>query len=182
MEILKSINWLDVVVLILILRSVYIGVKLGLTAELFNFFGILVSLVCAVAWYSRMADVLVINFKLPVWLSQFLCFIIIVQFIRLIFKYALALLLKMLNVQFIPQLERIGGGVIGFVRGVILSGIIILAIGLIPNHYLKESIEIKSFTGKFLDKAVESTYTSLTFWLPEEQRQTVIFDLTSKSN
>jgi len=181
MEILKSINWLDIVLLIIILRSVYIGVKLGLTAELFNFFGVLVSLICAIVWYSRTADVLVINFKLPVWLSQFLCFIIIAQFVRLIFKYGLALLLKILNVQFVPQLERIGGGVIGFGRGVILSGIIILAIGLIPNAYLRESIEVKSFTGKFLVKVIEGTYTSLTFWLPEEQRQTAIFDLTSKS-
>ena len=182
METLKSINWLDVVVLVIILRAVYIGVKLGLTAELFNFFGVLVSLVCVVLWYSRTADVLVINFKLPVWLSQFLCFIIIAQFVRLIFKYGLALLLKILNVQFVPQLERIGGGVIGFGRGVILSGIIILAVGLIPNNYLKESIEVKSFTGKFLVKTVEGTYTSLTFWLPEKQAQAAIFDLTSKSN
>ena len=181
MDILKQINWLDIVVLILILRAVYIGTKLGLTAELFNFFGVLISLICAVLWYSRTADVLVINFKLPVWLSQFLCFIIIAQLIRLIFKYGLALLLKILNVQFVPQLERIGGGVIGFGRGLILSGIIILAIGLIPNNYIRESIEEKSFTGKFLVKATEGTYTSLTFWLPEEQRQTAIFDLTPKS-
>jgi uncharacterized membrane protein required for colicin V production len=181
MEILKSINWLDLIILVLILRTVYIGAKLGLTAELFNFFGVLVGLVCAVVWYSRTADVLVMNFKLPVWLSQFLCFIIIAQFVRLIFKYGMALLLKILNVQFVPQIERIGGGIIGLGRGVILSGIIIVAIGLIPNDYLKESIEVKSFTGRFLIKAVESTYVSLTFWLPEEQRQTTAFDLTSKS-
>jgi uncharacterized membrane protein required for colicin V production len=178
MDILKQINWLDIVVLILILRAVYIGTKLGLTAELFNFFGVMVSLVCAVIWYSRMADFLVINFKLPIWLSQFLCFIIIAQLVRLIFKYGLALLLKVLNVQFIPQLERIGGGVIGFGRGIILSGIIILAIGLIPNSYLRESIEEKSFSGRFLVKAVENTYTSLTFWLPEQEGQSAIFDLT----
>jgi uncharacterized membrane protein required for colicin V production len=178
MEILKQINWLDILVLIVILRTVYIGTKLGLTAELFNFFGVLVSLVCAVMWYSRMADFLVINFKLPIWLSQFLCFIIIAQILRLIFKYSLALLLKVLNVQFIPQLERIGGGVIGLGRGVILSGIIILAIGLIPNSYLKESIEEKSFSGKFLVTAVENTYVALTFWLPEQERQAAIFDLT----
>jgi hypothetical protein len=181
MEILKSINWLDIVLLVLILRGIYIGVKLGLTAELFNFFGILVSLILAVLWYSRTADVLVVNFKLPVWLSQFLCFIIIAQLIRFIFKYGLALLLKILNVQFIPQLERIGGGIIGFGRGIILSGIIILAIGLIPNNYLRESIEEKSFSGKFLVKATEGTYLSLTFWLPEEQRHSAIFDLTQKS-
>jgi membrane protein required for colicin V production len=178
MEILKQINWLDILVIILLLRSVYIGVKLGLTAELFNFFGVLVSLVCAVIWYSWMADFLVINFKLPIWLSQFLCFIIIAQIVRLIFKYSLALLLKLLNVQFIPQLERIGGAVIGFGRGIILAGIIIVAIGILPNNYIRESIEEKSYSGRFLVKAVENTYEALTFWLPEQEGKAAIFDLT----
>jgi uncharacterized membrane protein required for colicin V production len=181
MEILKNINWLDILVLILILRAVYIGSKRGLTAELFNFFGILVSLVAAVMWYSQTADVLIINFKLPVWLSQFLCFVIIAQLVRFIFKYGLVLLLKMFNVQFVPQLERLGGGVVGLARGIILSGIIILAIGIIPNDYLKESIEIKSFTGNFLLKATESTYTSLTFWLEQDRKQIDIFTLPSAS-
>ena len=177
MEILKNINWLDILVLVIVLRAVYIGTKRGLTAELFNFFGVLVSLVAAVMWYARAADVLVINFKLPVWLSQFLCFIIITQFFRIIFKYGLVLLLKILNVQFIPQLERIGGGIIGLGRGIILSGIIILTIGIIPNNYLRESIEVKSFTGSFLLKSTERTYTSLTFWMAQEQIQTEIFNL-----
>ncbi|MFA5068665.1 MAG: CvpA family protein [Candidatus Omnitrophota bacterium] len=180
MEILKNINWLDVIVLIISLRAVYIGAKLGLTAELFNFLGILVSLVCAVIWYARTANVLVVNFELPVWLSQFLCFIVIIQLIRLIFKYGFALLLKIMNVQLIPQLERLGGAVIGFGRGVILSGIIVTALGLIPSDYLRDSIEEKSCTGGFLVKAVESTYTSLTFWLPEETAGTFIFDLAGK--
>ncbi|MDD5504017.1 MAG: CvpA family protein [Candidatus Omnitrophica bacterium] len=182
MDILKSINWLDIIVLIVTLRAVYMGVKLGLTAELFNFFGILASLICGVMWYSRTADVLVMNFKLPVWLSQFLCFIVIVQLIRLIFKYGFALLLKIMNVQFIPQLERLGGGVIGFGRGVILSGMIVAALGLIPSDYLKDAIEEKSFTGRFLVKTVESAYVSLTFWLPEETSGTAIFDLAERND
>jgi hypothetical protein len=179
MEILKDINWLDIAVLILVLRAIYIGSKRGLTAELFNFLGILVSLVAAVLWYGRTADVLIINFKLPVWLSQFLCFVIIAQLIRMLFKYGLALLLKVLNVQFIPQLERIGGGIMGLARGIVLSGIIILAIGIIPNIYLRESIELKSFTGNFLLRSTERIYESLTFWLGDDQKQTDIFSLSA---
>jgi len=181
MEILQNINWLDIVVLVLLIRGLYIGMKFGLTAELFNFFGILTSLVCAVLWYSSAADVLIVNFKLPIWLSQFLCFIIIAQLVRFVFKYGLVLLLKVLNVQFIPQLERIGGGIIGLCRGIILSGIMVLAVSLIPSDYLRDSIETKSFTGRFLVKAVKSTYISLTFWLQEGQKQAGIFDLTLDS-
>ncbi len=177
MEIIKNINWLDIIVLVIVVRGIYMGAKRGLTAELFNFFGIIISLILAVQWYSRIADVLILNFSLPIWLSKFLCFIVIVQIIRLVFKYSLTFLLKILNIQFIPQLERIGGGVVGFGRGVIVSGILMLTFSFIPNDYMRESIETKSFTGSFLIKVTERTYTSLIFWLPEKERESAIFDI-----
>jgi len=179
MEVLEKINWVDIVVLILVVRGVYLGIKHGLTAELFSFIGILLSLVCAVSWYSQIADVLVINFSLPIWLSQLLCFMVIAQLIRIIFKYGLAMLLRVLNVQFLPQLERIGGGVVGFGRGIIISSILLLAMVLISNNYLNESIYQKSFSGTFLLKAAERTYKALTFWLPEEEAEKSIFSTSA---
>ena len=181
MEIIKNINWLDIVVLVLVVRSIYMGAKRGLTAELFNFFGILISLILSVQWYSRVADVLILNFSLPIWLCNMLCFIIIVQIIRLIFKYTLTFLLKILNIQFIPQLEKIGGGVIGCGRGIIVSGILMLTLSFVPNDYMKESIQSKSFTGSFLIKVTERTYSSLTSWLPEEKRESAIFGIPTKT-
>jgi uncharacterized membrane protein required for colicin V production len=175
MEIIKNINWLDIIVLVLVVRGVYMGAKRGLTAELFNFFGIIISLILAIQWYSRVADVLILNFSLPIWLSKFLCFVVITQIIRITFKYSLALLLKILNIQFIPQLEKIGGGIIGLGRGVIAAGILILALSFIPNDYMKESIRAKSFTGNFLIRVTERIYISLIFWLPEQKRESAIF-------
>ena len=175
MEIIKNINWLDILVLVIVVRGIYMGVKRGLTAELFNFFGIIISLILAIQWYSQVADVLIINFNLPIWLSKFLCFVIITQTIRIAFKYSLTLLLKILNIQFIPQLEKIGGGIIGIGRGIILAGILILSLRFIPNDYMRESIETKSFTGSFLIKVTERTYMSLIFWLPDKERESAIF-------
>ncbi len=180
MEIIKNINWLDIIVLVLVVRGVYMGVKRGLTAELFNFFGIIISLILAIQWYSQVADVLILNFNLPIWLSKFLCFVVIAQIIRIAFKYSLTLLLKILNIQFIPQLEKIGGGIIGTGRGIIAAGILILALSFIPNDYMKESIQVKSFTGNFLIRVTERTYTSLIFWLPEKERESAIFYMPAK--
>ncbi len=180
MEILTNINWLDIVVIVLVVRGIYMGVRRGLTAELFNFFGMVISLILAVQWYGKVADVLIINFGLPIWLSRFLCFVIIIQLVRVIFKYGLTFLLKVLNIQFIPQLEKIGGGVIGFGRGVIIAATLILALNFIPNDYLKDSIQVKSFTGGFLIETAERTYTSFVFWLPQEERESAVFGTPAK--
>lgn len=177
MEIIKNINWLDIIVLVLVIRCAYMGARRGLTAELFNFFGIIISLVLAIQWYSRVADVLILNFGLPIWLSRLLCFVVIAQVIRIAFKYSLTVFLKVLNIQFIPQLEKIGGGIIGSGRGIIAAGILMLTLSFIPNDYMKESIQSRSFTGSFLIKVTERTYTTLVFWLPEKERESAIFNM-----
>lgn len=175
MEILKSINWLDIIVVLLLIRGVYLGVRNGLTAELFRFIGTVLTLTLAVQWYSQVADILIANLTLPAWLSQFLCFVAIAQLVRVIFKYGLTLILKILNIQFIPQLEKVGGGVTGLGRGVLVAGISILVLSFFPSAYITESIYDKSYSGIFLVKAMERTYKSVTFWLPEDKTEKAIF-------
>jgi hypothetical protein len=107
------------------------------------------------------------------------CFVLIVQIIRVIFKYGITLLLRILNIQFIPQLERAGGGAIGLGRGVIVCGIVLLCLSFLPSDYISQSIFEKSFSGKFLVKATERTYKALTFWIPPEEAGRAIFDIPS---
>jgi uncharacterized membrane protein required for colicin V production len=175
LEILQHVNWFDVVVFFVILRGIYVGFKNFLTPELFNFAGILLSLILGVYWYSQVADVLITNFNLPAWLSQLICFTVIVQLARVIVRYAVMLLLKVLNIQFLPQLEKIGGAILGIGRGVIVAGIILLTLSFIPSSYLTESIYGKSYSGVFILQATERTYKALTFWLPEEKQDKEIF-------
>lgn len=180
MEVLKSLNWLDVVAAAILLRAGYLGVKNGLTAELFRFIGTALSLVLAIQWYSQVAEILILNLALPAWLAQFLCFIIITQLIQVIFRYSLIVLLKVLNIQFVVRLEKIGGGIIGLGRGILVAGILILALSFIPSDYMAESIYDKSFSGLFLVKAMERTYKSLTFWMPEDKIEESIFRLPTQ--
>ena len=175
MELLENFNWIDIVVLVLVVRGIYLGIRHGLTAELFNFIGILVSLVLAVQYYSQIADALIINFGLPIWLCQFLCFVIIAQLIRLIVKYCVILFLRVLNIQFVPHLERIGGGVVGLGRSIIISALLMLSLTLLSSGYMTGSIYDKSFSGSFLIKVAERTYRSLVFWMPEEDQESMIF-------
>lgn len=179
MEILKTINWLDVVVLILLGRGLFLGIRNGLTAELFRFIGTALSLTLAIHWYSQIAEILIANFGLPAWLSQFLCFLIIAHLVGVIFKYGVILLLKMLNIQFMPPLERPGGALVGLTRAIIVSGILILMLSLLPSDYMNESIYDKSFSGAFLAKAMQRTYQSLTFWLPKERLEEAIFTVSA---
>lgn len=175
MEILKAINWLDVVVLFLLIRCVFLGIRSGLTIELYRFIGTVLSLAIAIHWYSQVGDILIANLGLPAWLSDFLSFITITLLIRSIFKYGLALLIKLLNMQFVSPLERPGGGAAGLARGIFATGVLVLALSFFPSDFIKESLYDKSFSGAFLVEAMQRTYKSLTFWLPGEKTAPSIF-------
>lgn len=170
-----KVNWVDVVVLLLIMRSIYMGARDGLTMELFKFLGVLTGLVVALHLYNKAADIFIANFNLPQWLCESLSFIVITQIIRLIFTYGIAMILKIMSIQFLPQLEKLGGGILGFARGFILSGTLLVMLILLPSAYLDSSIYDKSLSGKFIIKACEKTYKSFTFWLPEESTKKEIF-------
>ena len=177
MEMLNAINWLDLAVLLLVIRGLYLGIRNGLSTEIFRFIGAILSLTFAIHSYSQIAEIFIANFALPAWLSQFLCFVVIAQLIRIIFKYGIILLLKILNIQFMPPLEKPGGAVVGLARAVIVAGALILMLSFFPSKYMTESIYDKSFSGAFLAKAMQRTYQSLTFWLPEERIEEAIFKM-----
>lgn len=176
-RIFSYINWLDILTLLIILKGIYSGVQNGLTAELFGFIGVITSAICAIHWYNKAAEVFIVNLSLPSWISQGGCILAIVIIIRYIFKYSVVLVLKVMNVQFLPQLEKMGGVLLGIGKGVITSGILVLVLNLIPSGYMQESIYEKSFVGAFLIQVIQRTYTSLTFWIPESSKEKSIFSV-----
>jgi uncharacterized membrane protein required for colicin V production len=175
MEILSYINWVDILGAVITILCIYTGLKTGLTAELFRFCGAVLGLVLGIHWYSQAAEVIIVNVSLASWLSQFICFLTLTQLVRLIFKYSILLILKILNFQFAPQLERVGGAIVGFGRGLIIMGTLLLSFNFIPSEYLVDSVYKRSFSGDFLVQAMERTYNILTYWLPEERKEKAVF-------
>jgi uncharacterized membrane protein required for colicin V production len=177
MEILKYTNWLDIVGVIIVLRCIYLGAKTGLTAELFRFVGSVLALAVGVHWYGQAAEIIIVNLSLPAWLSQFLCFSVIVLLVRIVFRYSVLVFLKVLNLQFVPQLEKGGGALVGFGRGIVMFGVLVLSLTFIPSDYMTDSIFNGSLSGTFVVKAMERTYKSLTFWVPESNIEKNIFSI-----
>lgn len=173
-NIFNYINWVDVLIFIIVIRSLYLGMLNGLTSELFKFLGTVIGLVFAVHYYAKLADIIILNLGLLDWLTKLLCFLIISQILRLAFKYSLLFFLKIISLQFISQLEKPGGAIIGFSRGLICAAVVLLSIGFIPSQYLKDSCG-QSLTGLFIVKASQRTYNAVTFWLPEEAKEKNIF-------
>jgi len=169
MEILETLNWVDFLLVILLIRSTLMGSKIGLTAEFFKLIGTLISILVGFHCYSRVAEALLTYITLPVWLAEFIILILIILFIRVVFKYGVVLFLKVLNIQFVLQLERIGGALIGLGRGLLIGGLLLIVMLLFPVVYLHHSIGKRSFFAPYFIKSTKNIYISIVGLIPSQE-------------
>jgi len=173
MDIIKNFNWIDVLVVLLLLKSAYAGARTGLTAELFKLIGTVISIVLGLHYYNNIGGALIDYINMPVWFAQFIILVVVVLLVRVIFKYGVVLLLKVLNIQFILGLERIGGALIGFGRGFLFGGLILIASLFLPVRYFYSSIYEGSFLASYLIRTTKAVYTSIIGLVPSQEAREI---------
>lgn len=173
MQALENFNWLDILIILYLLSAIYTGARSGLTAELFKILGNIISIVLGFHYYGEIANALLTYINMPVWLAQFIILLVFVISIRITVKYLVILLLKILNIQFVVKLERIGGAIAGLVRGFLIAGFILVAFSLFPVEYLQHSIYEKSTLAPFLIKSAQKTYTSIIGLIPSQKAKQI---------
>lgn len=163
MGILRQINWLDILIVIILIRIVYIAFKGGLVSELFKTLGTVFAIYLSLHYYSAITNFLQQYIKLKDEASNILYFI---SFVGLaLFGYLLFLLLRLvfsrlIKLQAVPNLDKWGGIAMGVLRGFLLASLIIFMISLSGISYLRKSIS-SSYSARVLFVVAPETYTFL---------------------
>lgn len=160
-ETLSKFNWIDIVLLCLILTTCYKGSQKGFVIEIFKLLGLILAIYVSLHYFSSTSDYLVKSFPaLGVVFSDFVCFIVlaIVSYLALVtLRSAFCHLFK---VEAAKGLERWGGLVLGFLRGLFVSSLLMIIFCLLAIPYLKASIH-KSYLGSRLVFTDVKVYESL---------------------
>jgi len=167
MEIIRQINWVDIVVLILIVRTTYVALQHGLTHEVFPLIGSIAMLLVSLRYYSGLG--LAISktlFNLPLALSNFFSFLILIIGLGLLCKLVNTILAKLVKVEWHPLIERFGGFVTGLLRGSIIAGITLTVLALLPIPYLQSSIRDRSLIGMSFLRIGPDIYDKTIEFLP----------------
>jgi len=126
-------NLLDVILIVIIAFSSVYGLFKGLVKEIISLLAVVIGLIGASRFYEG-ASPLFKNLELGEQaariLSFFLLFIVIFIALILIEK----LLHKLIHTIFLGWLNRLGGIGFGFIRGIIVSGIIIMILTIILSE------------------------------------------------
>ncbi|MCP2620216.1 CvpA family protein [Candidatus Aminicenantes bacterium AC-334-K16] len=125
-----TFNWLDIILLIIIGVMIILGLIKGFLRQILGLVGIVAGFILALSFYPEVAGFL-LRFIQPSVLTELLGFLII--FLGIVFVgYFLAHLLGKALKGPIKFFDRVLGGFFGFLKGVLIGGILLLALVLFP--------------------------------------------------
>lgn len=161
MNILKQINWLDICILSLIARIIYISLKTGFSVEVFKLLGTVTGVYLSLHYYLSFSN-LIIKYvhaeDAPEPVIYFATIIILASIGYLFFVSLRCLVYRYIKMEVISNFDKWGGLVLGIGRAVLLSSLVIFIVVLTNIGYLKSSVK-DAYSQKYLFKAAPETYT-----------------------
>lgn len=156
------LHLVDILLLVYLLFSVGHGIKRGLFSEIQFFIRAILSL--SVAWYyfPALGTFVALHTRLTHEPSaQLFAFAVLAAGTYIAF--CLLALLISLWVEFKPKRakERLGGAILGLVRGIVILGVVVVAISLGGTSYIKEKVIMDSRIGSTLDYYLTPAYLNL---------------------
>lgn len=162
MDILTRINWVDVLVVIIMLRTTYVAFQDGLSHEILPLFGVTAAAILSLHYYGRIAAILsgsigqgLIGILSPL---SFAAIFVVVVFV---FKLIGAITEKLFKITWHPLIEKAGGLVSGAAKAGVLTSAILMILALVPLSYLKTSIRDKSLIGMYFLKIVPEIHAKI---------------------
>lgn len=146
---ITRVNWVDVLFVIIVLRSSYVGSQRGFFSELFHILGICFAIVFSIHFYSSVANFFSTYLFIPLNIANLISFFILSLFVYLIFTRIYTFLHKIIKLEVLPAINNIGGLLFGFCRGVVLSAFIAVILLLIPLSYVTKSVKENSQLAPF---------------------------------
>lgn len=146
-------NWIDGILVVLLVASVIVGSKKGLIRELMAFVVFFVAIIFSVNYIDDFSIWVYNQLGGSPLTSAFLSFVVLLTLSYAAFKILGLLFYKIANIKQIGRKDQMGGALVGFLRGWVAIGFLTFLVFLLP---LPESF-YTSFESSFFGEAVAKT-------------------------
>ncbi len=160
-------NWVDIVLLVLLLASVIVGSKKGLIRELMAFIIFFTAIIFSVNYIDQFSVWVYEKIGGSPLISAFLSFVLLLAISYAAFKILGMLFYKIANLKQSGRKDQMGGALIGFLRGWVAVGFLTFIAFLLPlpdAFYLAFS---QSLFGPAIAKTIPIIYESTAKIHPE---------------
>lgn len=164
---IRQFNWVDLLAVTLLIRTGYIGFRLGLSAEFVKLAGLMGGFFVGFRYHQGVgAWVAQRSFLTPEWATALAMAAFLTGGYFLLTRL-LRLLEKVVQVTFEQRVNRIGGLGAGLARGVVTASAIFVTCGQLPSAYLNASIQERSVSGSFIRRVAPAVYGATVPWLSQ---------------
>jgi len=183
-SIIKSFNWIDILVIILIIRIVYVAVSQGLFVEIFKFLGVIFSAFICLHYYTRFADTFESLFKInavSIELWDFLAFLILWLGVGISFRLVRQFFSNFIKLEVISIVNRWFCLFLGLGRGFIFTSLLVYLLSIPVIDYFKKSVE-DSYLGRRIFFISPSIYKGvfsgfISKLMPQEKFNDAVLDI-----
>lgn len=157
-QFLSKINWIDVVVLIVLIRTAYVGWRRGLASEVLGLAGTFIVFFLSLTYYDELAGILADRTPIPYSVAKFICLLFLLIILIIVIRIVCRYLEKVGKLVIMPVLDRYGGLAFGICRGLIIGSLFVLVLKVLPISYIRESIEERSFSARYMERTGATVY------------------------
>jgi len=159
-QIKNQINWIDLFVIIILIKICYVAIKTGFPVELFKILGLILATYLSLHYYFRLSSfvsILLGSKNIPSVFLSLLSFIFLAGAGFLFFSFLRRIFFKLVKMEAVSSLNKWGGLVLGITRGFLFAGLVIFIFVISGIGYLKKSVAA-SYSGKAIFKIAPATY------------------------
>ena len=160
LEILAKFNFLDFIILIVLFRTCYTAVKMGLAIEIFKFLGVIFSTYIELHYYTILSNFIQKRFlpvEMPLEFIDFIIFILLFILGYLCFVGLRSIFSRFIQLDTIPKINQFLGLILGIGRGILIISLLSFALTISSVTYLSSSVK-HSYLGSQVFVILPQTY------------------------
>jgi len=146
------VNWLDGVILVLLIWFIFSAFTAGLIREVVTIVSAVLGVVLAGLFYERLADDIG-AFVDSDRAARIAAFLVIFGAIVLAGQVAAWLLKETASFLMLGAFDQLGGAVFGFVKGIVIIQVLLILFATYPSLHLDDAISDSSLSPFFLERA-----------------------------
>lgn len=167
MDIISRINWVDALIIILMIRMSYVAFQDGLSHVIFPLVGSIVMVVIGLNYYTGLGAFVSSNIpNIPAGPINLISFVVLVVGIGVVLRLFQAVLDKIIQVSWHPLIEKFGALAAGTVKAAITVSMVLIFLSLAPFPYLQRSVRDRSLLGLYFVRIGPVVYSRVLRFLP----------------
>ncbi len=184
-QMLAKINWVDILIVLVSVRIIYVGIKNGFIMELFKLGGVVFAIFISFHYYTKLSQILQNHSGISHGTADFLCFGFLWGVVVLIFKFIREGLMLVFKVEALSLVDQWGGLLLSIIRGALTGSLVLVFLQVSGVEYWKNHAR-KSFFSPYLaqlsPKCYEAAYERIVSkFFPTEKLNPAVLKLKSET-